>query len=367
MQKEQITDKEAICLLIEFIIGSSLILGVGGDAKNDAWIAAIAGIIMVFPTMLVFSRLLSLFHEKDLFDILEITLGKVMGRVTALVYIWYAFHLGALVLRNFGEFTNTVAMPETPMQVTLLCMGSVCIVGVRLGVEVLGRTTAYFLPVMFFILVIVQLLALPLLKFNYIKPVLGNGLAPVLKGGFSVFSFPYAETVMFMGVFGSLKTQKSPFRVYFWGLLISGIIIIVTTIRNITVLGTTLGSLKFPSYAAVSSINIGDFLQRIEVTVSVVFVFGVFVKSSICLLVACKGIRKILNLKDYRSIVIQTGLLMIYFSYIVYDNSMEMRYWAFKVYPYYAFPMQVILPVIIWIFAEIKAKKYRLKTSASDT
>ncbi|MGE5678534.1 MAG: GerAB/ArcD/ProY family transporter [Pseudomonadota bacterium] len=367
MQKEQITDKEAIFLLIEFIIGSSLILGVGGDAKNDAWIAAIAGIIMVIPMMLIFSRLLSLFHEKDLFDILEIALGKVMGRVVALIYIWYAFHLGALVLRNFGEFTNTVAMPETPMLVTLLCMGSVCIIGVKLGVEVLGRTTAYFLPILFFILVIVQLLALPLLQYNYIKPILGNGIVPVLKGGFLAFSFPFAETVVFLGVFDSLKKPKSPFRVYFWGLLISGITIIVTTIRNIAMLGSTLGSLKFPSYAAVSSISIGDFLQRIEVTVSVVFIFGVFVKSSICLLVACKGISKILKLKNYRSIVVQTGLLMIYFSFIVYDNSMEMRYWAFKVYPYYAFPMQVILPIIIWVFAEIKVKKGKTNSNACDT
>jgi spore germination protein KB len=139
--------------------------------------------------------------------------------------------------------------------------------------------------------------------------------------------------------------------------MISAIIIMITTLRNITVLGNMLGSFKFPSYAAVSRINIGDFLQRIEVTVSIVFVYSAFIKSSICLLVACKGIGKVFNLKDYRSIVIQTGLLMIYFSYIIYNNSMEMRYWAFKVYPYYTFPMQVILPVIIWIFAEIKAKK----------
>jgi spore germination protein KB len=60
---------------------------------------------------------------------------------------------------------------------------------------------------------------------------------------------------------------------------------------------------------------------------------------------------------DYRSIVIQIGLLMIYFSYTVYDNSMEMQYWAFKVYPYYAFPFQVIIPIIIWILAEIKTRK----------
>ncbi len=357
MQKEQITDKEAIGLLIVFVIGSTLIIGIGGEAKNDSWIAGIVGIIMAAPMLLVFSRILSLFPGKDLFDILNITLGKVMGKTVAIIYIWYAFHLGALVLRNFGEFINIVAMPETPMLVPLLGLGLVCIIAVRLGIEVMGRTTAYFLPILLFILVAVELLGIPQLHLHYIKPILGNGLIPVLKGGFLTFSFPFAETVLFIGVFGSLKTKKSPFKVYYWGIMISAIIIIITTIRNITVLGNMLDSYYFPSYAAVSRISIGDFLQRIEVTVAIEFIFGVFIKSSICLLVACKGIGKIFNLKDYRSIVIQTGLLMVYFSYIVYDSSMEMKYWAFKVYSYYAFPFQVILPIIIWILAEIKAVK----------
>ena len=357
MHKEQITDKEAICLLIIFQIGSTLIIGTGGDAKNDAWIAGIVSSIMFIPMLLIFSRILSIFHGKDLFDILNITLGKVIGNFFAITYIWYAFHLGALVLRNFGEFINTIAMPETPMLVPMLCLGLVSIIAVRLGVEVMGRTTAYFIPLLFFILFVVQLLGIPQLHFNYIKPILANGLAPILKGGFTSFSFPFAESVLFIGIFSSLKTKKSPIKVYFLGMLISTAIIVIVTIRNIAVLGNMLGNFYFPSYEAVSRINIGDFLQRIEATVSIVFIFGVFIKSSICLLVASKGIAKVFNLKDYRSIVLQTGLLMVYFSYIVYDNIIEMQYWAFHVYPYYAFPFQVILPIIIWILAEIKVRK----------
>lgn len=357
MRKEKITDKEAICILILFILGSSLIIGGGGEAKNDAWIATIIGIIMVIPMLLVFSRLLLLFPGKDLFDILDITLGKIIGKIVSVLYIWYAFHLGSLVLRNFGEFINTVAMTETPMFVPLLCLGFTSIIAVKLGIEVIGRTCTYFLPVLLFIILLVQLLGIPQFHFNYIKPILGNSFTHILKGGFSTFSFPFAETVLFIGVFSSLKTKKSSLKVYFWGVLISGIITIFITIRNIEVLGNMLGSFYFPSYTAVSRIHLGSFLQRIEVTVSIVFIFGVFLKSSICLLVACKGIEKLFNLKDYRSIVIQTGLLMIYFSYTIYDNIMVMKYWAFKVYPYYAFPFQVILPIIMWISAEIKIKK----------
>jgi spore germination protein KB len=146
MQKEKITDREAILLVVTFSIGSSLIIGLGGSAKNDGWIAGIVGLIMAIPMLLVYSRILSLFHGKDLFDILNITFGKVVGKIVAIIYIWYAFHLGALVLRNFGEFVNIVAMPETPIFVPMLCLGLVCIIAANLGIEVMGRTTAYFFP-----------------------------------------------------------------------------------------------------------------------------------------------------------------------------------------------------------------------------
>jgi spore germination protein KB len=252
---------------------------------------------------------------------------------------------------------NTSALPETPLFVSMFCLGLVIIAGVRLGIEVLGRTTTYFIPIIFFILLLVQILGISQLHFDHIKPILGNAPSQIMKGAFSTFSFPFAETVIFIGVFSSLKTKKSNVKVYLTGVLVSGAIIIIATTRNILILGNMLGSFNFPSYEAVSRISIGDFIQRIEVTDALVFVYGVFIKSSICLLIACKGIGRMFNLKDYRSIVIQMGLLMIYFSYIVYDNAMDMRYWAFKVYPYYAFPMQVILPIMIWIMAEIKARR----------
>ena len=357
MQKEQINDKEAIFVFATFLIGSTALVGIGGDAKNDAWLAGIIGVIMAIPLLLIYSRLLNLYPGKDLFDILDVLLGKILGKVIAIIYTLFSLHLGALVIHNFSQFINTVAMPETPIIISMFALGLVCIYAARLGIEVLSRTVGLFFPFILFIIIVVQLLNIPQLHFENFKPFLANGMKPVLKGAFNAFSFPFTESVVLLGVFSSLKTKKSSYKVIFLGLLIAASIILILTTRNILTLGNLAGSLYFPSHVAVSMISIGDFIQRIEVTVAIVLVFNVFVKSSICLIVACKGIAKIFNLVEYRSVVIQTGLLMIFLSYILYDNIMVMTYWAFKVYPYYAFPMEVIFPVIIWIVAEYKVRK----------
>jgi spore germination protein KB len=361
MRREQISDKEAIFLMIIFIIGSSFILGVGGEAKNDAWISVILGIFMAVPMILIYARLLSLLPDMGLYDILEWAFGKVIGKLFALFYIWYSFHLGALVIRDFGEFTTTIAMPETPMFASMLCLMIVCIVAVRSGVEVMGRISAAVLPLLFVIITAVQLMAIPKMNFHFLKPILGNGLLPVIKAGFSTFSFPFAETVLLMGVFFSLKTKKSPYKVYLLGTAIGGGLIVIVTIRNIVVLGETYTKYYFPAHVAVSMISLGDFLQRIELSVAVIFVFGVFIKSSVCLFVVSKGIAKLFNLTDYRSIVIQSGLLMLYFSVIFADNIMQLTSWAFKIYAFYALPFQVIFPIILLVTVEIKVRRNKKK------
>lgn len=358
MNKEIISSKQAVCILIIFIMGSTLLVGTGVEAKNDVWISILIGITMAIPMVLIYARILSLFKGMDLYDIVQIIFGKIIGKIIILLYSWYAFHLGSLILRNFGEFINTVAMPETPILVPIFFLGILCIMIVRDGVEVLGRSARYFITGIIIMILIVGLLALPELNFHYIKPVLYNGFKPVIKGAFTAFSFPFAETVLLTTVLFALQPKKSAYKVYIYGLLFGGVVVLYISVRNIFILSAdVVGIQYFASHVAVSRIRIGDFIQRIEVTVAIVFVICAVIKASVCLYAAGKGVSKIFGLKDYRIIVFQIGLLMIYFSYIVYDNIMEMEYWAFKVYSYYAFPFQVILPVIILIAAEIRTRK----------
>ena len=356
MRKERINDKEGFFLITIFVTGSTLIVGIGKDVKNDAWIAGIFGILMSLPMILMYSRILSLYQGRDLFDILEITMGRVAGKAAAALYIWYSLHVGALIIRVFGEFINTVTMPETPMLVPMLFLALCCIISVRNGIEVIARTASFLVPIVIVLIVIVQLLAIPKLDTSNIKPVLGRGIAPVIMSGFTVFAFPFAETVLMTGTFFTLKSKKSIYKVYFYGILFAGAIIIFLAARNIMILGDTRQIFYFPSHVALSRVSVGVFLQRIEVAVAFVFIMGVFFKASVCLFVTCKGLRKLIGLHDYRSIVIQAGLIMTFLSYGLFDNIIDMQAFE-KVYPYYAFPFQVILPLIVWCLAELKARK----------
>lgn len=351
-------------MLTLFLMGSTLILGTAPEAKRDSWISIIIATLVAIPLVWMYCKIAITFPEKTIFEIFEILFGKIIGRIFMVLYSWYFLHLGSLVMRNFGEFINTLAMPETPMFVPMICIGVLCIWVAKSGIEVLARTSKVLLVVCLIVIVIIQFCTIPILDISNIKPILENGWRPVADGAFSTVSFPYAESIAFMGSLYCIERKKSPYRMYFSSVILAGILMMVIALRNLFVLGSSVvGMLYFPAYLAVSKINIGDFIQRVEGSVAIVFVAGVFVKISTCLLASSNGIAKIFNLKDYRSVVIQVGLIMSYLAYFVYDSIMEMNYWAVKIYKYYALPFQIIIPLIMLIVIEIKVKRNKLKTN----
>jgi spore germination protein KB len=364
MGKESITQKQGIVMMVTFILGSSLVLGTGAEAKHDVWIAILIAILMAIPIFFVYARLLSIFPGKGLYEILDDVFGKVLGKIIALPFIWFAFHMGSLVIRNFTEFITTVSIPETPQYIIAIFMTLLCIWGVNAGIEVIGRWSSIILPVLIILIIAVTFLFAPMLEFRNLKPVLYDGLKPVLDSAFSVFAFPLAETVIFTMILNNLRNNSNSYKIYYYSLLLGGLIILLVSVRSLIVLGVAnISIMYFPSYSSVRLINIGDFLQRIEVSVTVVFLFAGFVKINMCLYVASDGLARVLNIRNYRQIVAPVGLLMMLLANIIYRNSMEMFEWANKIYKYYAFPFEIILPLIILLAAEFKVRQVRSKTT----
>lgn len=357
MNIEKISDIQGVKLVVLFIFGSTIIIGTGGEAERDMWISVAVAVLLAVPLLLIYSRVLSLFPGKDLFEILELNFSKFFGKLISLVFIWFAFHLGALVLRNFGEFIGTVALHETPLTVPLIIFGLLCIWGAKAGIETMAKCAEYFIAFVMSIIILFSILVIPNMHIDYIFPIMGNGIGKALSGVLSSFTFPFGETVIFLMVFSALQHKKSPYKVFIPALLLGGAVIVYIAFRNIIVLGPSiLKAVYFPSYFVISRINIGNFLQRMEIAETVVFVLTGFIKITVCLLAATKGVARVLGFDDYRILVTPVGLLMINLSYIIYDDIMEMFDWAFKVWPYYALPFEVILPVVIWIFIEIKLR-----------
>jgi len=340
------------------MIGAAIILSPGKEAGKDIWIAILFAGLLGLPMIFVHTRLLRIFPGDDLFDIQQKAFGKVIGKVISCFYIWFAFHLGSLVLRNFSEFIQVVSLQETPQFPVLIIMVILCIWAVKSGIEVLGRWAAFFLPLFLFIVIGLTFLSIPDMDLDNIRPVLYDGISPVLNGTASLFAFPFAEPVLFTMVFNSLKAKDKTLKAYIISMLITGGVLITVSVRNILVLGLqNFTIIFFPSYSSASIITIGDYFGRIEALSGTIFFFAEFVKASVSLYIASKGFAKILNFSHYNQLAAPIGLLMVCMATFVYSSTMEMFDWASEIYKYYVLPFYVIIPLITLIVIEIKVRR----------
>ncbi|MGK0466682.1 GerAB/ArcD/ProY family transporter [Clostridium sp.] len=355
MKNEVISERQGVILIILFIIGSTFLQGSGGLAKQDAWLAIIIAITWSILLLLMYSRILSLYPGKDLFDILQILMGKYIGKIVSILMIWFAFHDGTVVITNLSEFSKTLVYDDTPIAVPMIFFSILLIWGIKEGIEVLGRWSEFFVFVVIILFFTVTVLAIPQMDLYRLKPILSNGASPVLRGAFSSFSYPFGETVIFMMVFSKISKTKSYKKTFMLGLLIGGGLIFLATLRNILIIGSeTISRVYFPSTMAISLIRIGDILERMEMFVTIDFLISIYVKVSICIFAVCNGISKIFDFDDYKFIATPVTLLMLAFSFFVYKSIMEMSFFAFNIWQFYSLPFVVIIPFIVFIMAEIK-------------
>lgn len=365
MGKELVTKRQAFCVIILFILGSTVIMGGSSEAEQDSWMSLLLAAATIVPLVIVYARIIRLYPGQDLFELLETLFGKILGKVFIVLMSWYALHLAALVLRNFSEFIQITSMPETPQLPLMIAMMVVTAYIAKSGIETLGRWSLAILPIVVLVVLTTTILAIPKMNFSNILPVMEHDFGTVAKGAFSMFTFPFAETVLFLCVAGAVKSADSPYKIYTKAIFAAVGILLIVVLRNLEIMGpATVGAKYFPSYSATRIIEVGDFLTRIEGVISMNFLLTGVVKISICLLAAAKGIARLFGINDYRRMVMPVGILVVALCAVVYDNTMQM--FAFlPIYVYYALPFQIIIPLIVWITAEIKAKKRKNNAGAA--
>ncbi|MDF2568052.1 MAG: spore gernimation protein [Oscillospiraceae bacterium] len=359
-RKEVISSSQLICIMVLFIIGSSIVTGAGKESKQDVWISMIAAIVTSIPIYLMYAKLVKLFPDQTIFDMLYTCFGKIGGMVLNVIFILYPIHLGGIVMRNFTDFIQNVSFPETPRFVAAIFIGIVCCYILKHGPEVLGRGSFFALPIVVFTILATLLLTIGQQDFQNIQPVFSQKITDILASTSGLISFPYGEVVLFMSIVPCVEKKSNIKKVYLVSLAIGGTMLLLVLVRNIVVLGTpTMGMLYFPSYTSVSVIDVGDFISRVEVIVTQNFIICGITKTTVCIYAAIKGLERLFNIKDYKVLVAPACFACTALAGWSYASTMEMFQYI-EVYKYYAPPLQIGVPIIMLIIGLVKQKKAQL-------
>jgi spore germination protein KB len=340
---ERISSTELFSLMTLFLIGSTIILPKGTIAGHDAWISVmlttLGGGLVAWLYVYLFSS-----SARSLLDLGEQLLGTWGGRGVALLYAWYSFHLGTLVLKNVEQLTVTVLLPLTPnlvIDLTLMCL---VVWAVQEGIEVIGRCSLMIFGVFCLFLLVTSLLMLPDMEFEHLLPLVDLGWPPVLEAATKITTFPFGESILFAMVLPVLNKKQQGRKTVFWSVGVAGFFLLIDDLRNTMIFSDLTADVHFPSYTSVSFISIADFLERIEPFGYLVWLFAGFVKISVCLHVTSLCI----------------ALLMIELAQFIYKSQAEMFQFAEEVWAWYSLPFQVGVPLVLLAFYMVRKKHLHL-------
>lgn len=338
-------------LIMGFLFGSSSILNPATAAYQDAWLAYIIGWAGGFVLLWLYASVALANPSKTLISILRENLGKVLGSLIALLYIWYFIHLAALVLRNFGEYMAVTVYYETPILFTIGCFALLAAYGVKNGLEVMARASEILVPLIFFFVTFIFFAVMVEYDLKNLFPILERGFSPVAKAGLGVLTFPFGETVVFLMVFPALNKQRSLKKVSFISLLLMGLIILNILLRDLWAMGPDmLNRVVFPPSLTTQLIP----HLKIDPLIGINLLIGAGVKFSVCLYAAAIGISQLFNLKDYKPFVLPITVICIALSLWIYDNVFEMLRWAVEVWPFYSIPFQIVIPLFLLGISKVK-------------
>jgi spore germination protein KB len=362
MEKSKISASQLFILMVLFELGTSLLLPIAMDAKQDAWLAILLGMVFSFVLFLIYHKLYSYYPDLLPTEYMQKIMGKAMGTVLAFLYILYFIYDVARVLRDIGEMLLTFAYPDTPLFIASALLILVTIYTVRKGIEVIARSGEllfifiYVLAVIGFILIVCS----GLIDVTNLQPVLEEGVLPVLKVVFTqILYFPFGEAIVFTMILPYLKNQKKAKVTMLCATGLTGINLTITMIINISVLGVDLTARsQFPLLSTVQSIQVADFLERLDVFFMLALVIGGFFKISVLFYAAVIGTANLFKIKSPSRLAYPLGLIILFMSMTISSNFQEHLHEGIGVEMFVLhIPLLAIIPPLLLLVAFLKNRK----------
>jgi len=322
-------------------------------AQQDMWLSPIWASVIGFFTVFVSVVLHRLYPGCTVFQYSERILGKVPGKVLGLLFLLFYLHVSGVVIRQYVSFLKTVFLIKTPLFALLGSMVLVCAYAVRGGVEVMGRAAQIFVPFLFLLVAIINLLLIPELDPKNLFPIMEKGLKPSLLGSIPPQGW-YSEFFLITVLLPYVSDRKNEMK---WGMA-SVVTVLVTMVM--TNLGTYLlfGKLTenytFPVLESARYIGVADFIEHVESILAAIWVMGLFVKVTVFYFAVVIGLSQWLNLSDHRPVVLPVGFLIVVMGMWAAPTVVKLYDVVGTTYPFYKITIQTLIPTILLLIALLR-------------
>lgn len=359
-KEEKISSSQLLFLSVTLVSATAFLFApaiTSAIAGNDGWISVlIVATVFGFLVTLTCVKLAQMYPDQTLIEYAPKLIGKIPGKLLGLVYILFIIHINAIIVREFGDFLFIAFLPETPLMLFNLVVVLLAAYATRSGLEVIARMNQFVFPLFLFVWFVIVFFNVNNMNFENLLPLLDHGIKPILKGSLTPNGWR-GELFLILMFFPHLNRPVEARNTLLIAVVIIGVILTGLILASTMVFGAEQDAhFVFPSLALAKYISIGDFLERVEALIVIVWVAGITVKVAIFYLASVNGMAQLMNLKSNKPVVIPIGIITLIYSAVVFDNSRELVSFLSKTFPCYAYLFEFFIPLALLFIAFIRKK-----------
>jgi len=302
---DRISNFQAIMFITNFILGAGILIlpkVVTEKVKTpDSWISVILGGVLCILIALLHVKLCQRYPNETFFQFNQKIVGKWIGLFLSLIVIVYYIVLSAFEVRTMVETIGVYLLQGTPMwaiMIPFIWIGLYLILG---GINSLARMLEIIFPITAICLLLVLFLGIGIFEIDNIRPVLGSGVKPILKGIMTASSgFSGFEIILFIFVY--MKEKKQASKVVLIGLgipIFFSLMTIIIVVGAFSVDGVLLQT--WPVLTYIRSYDIpGLIFERFDSLFIVIWIMQIFTTYTIALFLSALGMAQIFKKRSIR-------------------------------------------------------------------
>ncbi|MDI3480571.1 MAG: spore germination protein [Tepidanaerobacteraceae bacterium] len=321
---------------------------IAAGSRQDSWLAEILSLAIQLVMLQMILKFSLLSKDMEFSSRIKKICGRIVGSIVIVLYIWFFVFSSAAFLKELTSFAVAMIYVQTPsVVIDLMIILTSCYMAFH-GLEVQARTNEIILPTIISLYLIGLFLLLPNVKLDNFKPVLENGLTPVIKGAF-ISSSSFVFTVFVPVVLSYVNKPEECQKTLTIGSIIQGFLLIIATAIITGVLGPNLAQVTiYRGYIALRYISYGNFVEHLDPIGFSIFVLSKVVQISLFIYAASLISAQFLAIKSYKPLIFPTGFIILLLSNI-FKNVSQLNRFFITLWPLHNFFFEMVIPLFLWI------------------
>lgn len=363
--EDRITTSQAVVLLVNYILAAGILtlprVSVEKVKTPDVWISVFLGGLIAMIAGVIIVKLSQQFPGKTFYQYSQEIVGKWVGGFLSLLIVGYFFTISAFEVRTMAEVTGFFLLEGTPTWAIILpflWVGFYLIIG---GINPIARMFEIIFPITIVIFLLVAFMSLGIFEINNLRPVLGLGMLPMLKGiKTAALAFLGPEIMLLLVAF--MKQPNKAVKVVLVGLSIPLIFYVITVVMVIGALSVDgVVTRTWPTLDLMRSFEItGLIFERFESLLLVIWIMQIFATFTITYYAAALGLAQLFKKNIHPFIY---GLIPIIYIIAMFPKNINDLFKLGDRIGNVALFLFGVLPLILLLISRLKGEKHETKSS----